>query len=276
MRNNFVILYTSREGSTAIIDALSKHRDVSVPIFEEMDGYWAEKINFKGRPSDELGYIFANNDFRLKGQDAFRKYVCDKRGSDVKSVGLKWRYWGKFSDTVRIFIRHNVRVYILYRRDPLELCASYYFSRMFSRRHNTEAVHNQFIYSQMNEQEKAAYRGQLEESIVDLEPMHFLALLGWRILRAGRNRMLGVRFKWSGIPVRHIYYEDFLEDPRAFLEAMLADLALDNTNVDDLLKAPKVRKVSRVSAQDRIEGFDRFRRNPLVQLLCFTYRGVVL
>jgi hypothetical protein len=39
MGKSFVVFYTAREGSSAIIDGLSHHPDISVPVFEDLDQY---------------------------------------------------------------------------------------------------------------------------------------------------------------------------------------------------------------------------------------------
>jgi hypothetical protein len=87
---NFVIIYSSREGSSAIIESLSQSDDVSVPLFEEFDGYWVKKFYGGKDIVSEMGKVFQTGRFDLD-HDYSRRSIptigADK--PDARSVGFK-------------------------------------------------------------------------------------------------------------------------------------------------------------------------------------------
>lgn len=278
MAKNFVIIYTAREGSTAIVDALGRHPEISVPLLEELDRYWIRK-NFQKNPPDVpsvMRTIFSQNRFDLAPDRGLRfRLAGQKKDQAVASVGFKWRPHGSVKRIASVFLEEDVSVFVLWRRDFRELVASLSISRHLEPGQHG-AGHAQFRYAKLSDPEKAAYREKLETASHDVPASVLHRVMFKRCLRAIRLRRIADRFAGLGIPVRSIYYEDFRDDPDRFLGSLLDVLGVERVAAGTLLEGQKIQKVSRVPAVARIEGFREKLNTPAAPAMDRLYRRTIV
>lgn len=273
MATNFVILYTAREGSTAIVDALSRHPEISVPILEELDRFWISKFYGSVDLGRVMGRIFRENTFDLGDDWGFRKFISEnKRDRPVACVGFKWRPHGKTREMRRIFREHSVTVFFLCRRDLDELAASLFFSQTVAARGRARSSHAQFEYSTLSEDERAIYRKAFESEPVTLNPLKIWLIMLKRTLKAGYLRYLVRDFRRSGIRARIIHYEDFLATPDRFFDDVLGAVGVARVPAQTLLTGQKIVKVTRVPATERVRGARWLKFDPISRALVVLYR----
>ncbi|MBO9436760.1 hypothetical protein J7394_21335 [Ruegeria sp. R13_0] len=275
MAKNFIILFTAREGSTAIVDALSRHPDISVPILEELDKFWIKHFYDDIDVVREIDSIFSCNDFRLGDDWAFRNYVSDnKRGKDVASIGFKWRPHGKIAQVARMMQKRNVVLFVLFRSDFDELCASLYVGQTLAAG-DDGSQHTQFRFARMSDEEKTAFREELEGQVVYARFRPIFYIMVRRVLRALQLRLIAGKLCRSGIHVRALYYEDFLQSPDRFFAKICHELQIASVGAESLIKGQKMQKTTRIPATKRISGFSRIQKNPLSKLMRLTYTWTI-
>ncbi len=271
MAKNFIILFTAREGSTAIVDALSRHPDISVPILEELDKFWIKHFYSDIDVVHEIDNIFNSNDFHLGDDWAFRNYVSDnKRGKDVASIGFKWRPHGKMAQIARMMQRRNVVLFVLFRRDFDELCASLYVGQTLAAG-DDGGQHAQFRFARMSDEEKATFRKELEGQVVSARFRPIFYIMIRRVLRALQLRLIAGKLCRSGIHVRALYYEDFLQSPDRFFANICHELQIAPVGAERLTKGQKMQKTTRVPATKRVSEYSRIQKNLLSRFMRLTY-----
>jgi hypothetical protein len=124
---NFVISYSERVGSTALIDTLKQIPNFLVPVFEDLDFWWIEKQGLLNRHTQDnihelVAYIY---DTLPDGMDATRV-----------SVGFKWRMWGDQAHIAQVLRDRGVIIFNLVRCDMLECISSLYLSNVANRDFN--------------------------------------------------------------------------------------------------------------------------------------------
>ena len=114
----FTILYTSREGSSAMIGKLQKHVDIHVPCFEELDANNLRKVvpEADAKIGEILDAVFTEG--VIPGKDS--RYA----GQSV--VGFKWRPFGG-APAVEALLRNRCLGIYLYRRNTLRRALSMLF-----------------------------------------------------------------------------------------------------------------------------------------------------
>lgn len=146
----FTILYTSREGSSAIIAKLQKHEDIHVPCFEQLDRNNLEKV--VPDANDRIGEILST---------AFQEGAIPGKKSEYagqRVVGFKWRPFGSDAAVKAMISNHCLAIY-LYRRNTLRRALSMLF----------KPEHTQFQLAKMSpeEREESLRKTQSETFRVD-------------------------------------------------------------------------------------------------------------
>ncbi len=272
---NFVIVYTAREGSSAIIDQLSLCQGVSVPLFEELDKFWVERF-YGGRlhiPT-ELDTIYSRNDFPHEDDWGFKNFVSGKkRGESVDSVGFKWRPHGSPASVVSTLKAHNVACFFLYRRDFDELIASLTISN-YDQAQKGGPAHGQFDFAKMSDEERAQEAKKISSRTIPLPSKIFWSTAIKRVVHALRLRLMRSYAAMRGLKVQVVYYEDFLAAPRPFIQHLLEQVGLDDAEARLPVVEGTMKKATRTPATDRVEGFGAASRNPLFRCLRAVYRAL--
>ncbi|MEM6932641.1 MAG: hypothetical protein AAF526_03555 [Pseudomonadota bacterium] len=276
MARNFVILFAAREGSSAIVDSLSRHPEISVPIFEELDRFWVKKFYPDLDVTAEIASIFASNSFSREEDYGFRSFVSsDKRGQAVASIGFKWRPHGAPGQISQVFLEHDVRVFLLCRRDINELVASLLVSRETTGKQTDGNFHGQFQFSRMTAEEQAAYRSEVENQKIKLNTFKAFDLLLRRFFHAVRLRVWIWRLQRNGLQCHALSYEDFRDKPAEFFEGVFRELGVRVVPPESLVEGQIMQRASRVPATERVQNFDRLSRNPLFQAIGALYKSII-
>jgi hypothetical protein len=202
---NFVILYSGREGSSALIDALGRHPRVYVAAFEHLDlGNLREHVD---DPKAQIGEILdrALCDGDVPGRA--RNYA----GQPV--IGLKWRPFGDAA-TVRALQRNHSRVIFLYRSNALARALSMTF----------RPEHTQFRLAKLTAAERAS-------ALEDLRNERFVAAPADVADSIRSYRRLKARH-WATycrpeVETKTLEYEWFCSDPLAAVNDVLSFLDLE-------------------------------------------------
>ena len=272
MGRNFLIIYTSREGSSAIVQALSCQSDIVVPLFEELDLYWIERFYGSVDICKELDDVYSKRRFQRKHDYARGAYLEENPDPDhAGSVGFKWRPHGPWDSVLGVLQKHNVVILDLLRRDLLEVTSSLYISRI-SKSTGFDSVisHAQFKLATMNKEDADQYRQKIENLKTPMRPLHFFSLMTWRVWRALRNRIFCWRARSRGLKTNTIYYEDFLQDPDGFIR-QITDLVGVSYSVAGGGSKRTLRKATTLPAQARIQNMWMVRYNPFTYILKGAY-----
>lgn len=275
MARNFIILYTSREGSSAIVNALSTHPDIAVPLFEEFDEFWLKKFDLNVDIADEIDHVLATNQFRLDHDYGRQRFLGDAAGgdgSDAESIGFKWRWHGDMDRIAKVLKKHDVTLFLLFRRDLLELTCSQYYTRTLKKPDSEKNLgHVQFELAAMNEEDRAKRRAEIDQQTVPMNLLKFYMVMGWRVRHAIRNRWYAKSMERRGVPTQTIYYEDFLREPGRFFADFLTEIEMPDTPGFDPSSANTFVKTSNVPATERVEKLGWVRSNPLTMILQGVY-----
>jgi hypothetical protein len=259
-----VILYAAREGSSAITSHLRRHPRIAVPVFEQLDHYLVqEQVPPERRrhlPA-ALRRVFRSGRY---GPDFFAAGSGEEAPAATAAEGLrvvfKWRGWGPDAAVAEIFAAEGVGVFLLNRRDLLNLGLSLHFTREVVG--GGALVHPQFTVIEMPEAERPAYLAALRARRFRVEPGRLAAELREHIAakRAVLDAMAG--FAARGIPVRPLWYEEFRDAPEPFLTALLARLGLKLWR--QVLRTEYV-KVSREDMREQVENPAELEADPEIR-----------
>jgi len=265
---NFLIFYTAREGSTAIVSALSRNSEIQVPLLEELDRHWITR--FYDASLDipaTLDEIFVSGTFDLPhtyGRNNFLYYdprKVEEAGRENLAVGFKWRPYRLSRRLMRVLRKHDVLVFYLVRRDFRELVCSLYLS--VQEVEGERIGHAQFDASR-GEEEFRKTRDILE----NLSPSARLLPIGKIVLKrlahAMRYTAVLKLLRASGVETSRVYYEDFLEDPDRFLAALCARIGVAPNIAASHQPQKELRKVVRTPAKKRVQNHDRFPVGPVI------------
>ena len=232
MRNDFVILYYGREGSSPIIDGLSRHPDIYVPVFEHLDDF-----NYPTLSGDDDFPVHTVFDalFSRTQSDWLSSIVegfVPGKFETAKSIGLKWRPWGDLQQISKVFGRNRVSLFILLRKHEWKRRMSIYFTnKVLSGQLGFEKdaagnVHPQFILKELSEaryQEYIKMMGQLE---FELEPEQLAEMIvdSINVKRRLLSEIKEIVHPKTRLTV--VYYEDFVYRKREFFERFLSRISL--------------------------------------------------
>lgn len=192
---NFIVSYTGRVGSSAIIDVLSRLPAFVIPIFEELDWYYIQEHGLEDKHN--AGNIHNIVDYLIR---------TVKEEFPNSSIGFKWRVFGDPLLVAATLQKHNVVVLNMIRSELLEVVSSLYL---------TDIVHKTFNETQFafrdtqnpEVRENILTRYRLNPVSVDLNI--FLELCD-KFIEAERGRIaLLTTLQNAGVEVHTIIYEDF-------------------------------------------------------------------
>ncbi|NOR62550.1 MAG: hypothetical protein GQ535_08670 [Rhodobacteraceae bacterium] len=272
-QKNFIIQYNGREGSSAIISALSAQKGVNVPLFEELDKHNFENTN---TPKD---YPQALNDILSTGVFSGQRKLSGKvqppnPDEKVLTTGFKWRITGNIRDIAKIMQHYNVNVFLLLRRDFLNMTCSAYVHRFGNRlQSNIEMpTHPQFTGNKDGAEtlQKLERINQQEFNMVKS-----LFLRSAYNVAATRKRQVGKarQLARAGIPVRLIYYEDFDGRQQEFITSFLEKIGVDIS--ETYIPYCGFSKVHKNPISERIEGLDRMANSRLFKYFKQDYEDAV-
>lgn len=274
MAKNFLIVYTARDGSSALINLLSKHPNVVVPLFEGMDPYALPKP--LGDAAPELERIFTTGEFDgiqpNPGEIDMRRLEDTPEGE--ASIGFKWRFWGDNEKVCQELKSHDVKVFFLFRRDFTELVSSIHLSEQLNVKKGGEFQnwHPQFEYLAADKTERKAMKKELEETRVRINPLKFLRIIARRIVVARRQRHIAKHLAAHGVETEVIFYEDFKDDNRGFVNDMLRDIGQSELPSGE----SDFQKPTSVPAKDRLLGLNFWEKTGVLPLCTKFYRSFVL
>lgn len=253
MARNFVIIYSGRTGSSPIVNILARQPGLCVPVFENLDH------RFIGRERAPeiaaiLDGVFATG--RLEGAELPVHMPRFPEGEVPQAIGFKWRPYGDWARVCEVFRRHDVMLFVLSRRDFVEVASSLYITTHGNRLQNEVEIpgHPQFGI--------AKGVAESRDSIAKMQAMTFPVRprLLYRIMRQQvRARAdlvtLAREAHDAGVPVRALAYEDFTADNEGFIKALLAEIgmpapaALDLTSdFEKVMKVPAKSRLARLPA----------------------------
>ncbi len=229
MARNFIIQFNGREGSSAIISALSAQKGVNVPLFEELDDYAFYKTHTPDDYPEALNAVFTDRIY--KGERSKAEYLAPQPPMDeVKTTGFKWRVNGPIPAVAAVLKAHNVTVFTLQRRDFLSYVCSLYVHKYGNQLQSTFNVPSHPHFDKHRGAAEGAdptQRAQLNQQMFALDKKLFLSsakeAVAIRQNQAGKSRHLSR----AGVPVEMMYYEDFDADNEGFITTTLGKIGHD-------------------------------------------------
>lgn len=254
-KKNFIIQYNGREGSSAIISALSAQKGVNVPIFEELDRYKFGKTNSPEDYPPALDNIFSTGLFEGRRTNRGNLHSPDPNDT-VLATGFKWRIDDNIHSAARVMQKHNVNVFLLLRRDFLSMVCSVYIHNYGNKLQSNVDVpaHPQFIGTNDNTEELEKLERINQQKFRMVKPWFLKAAYD---VSAARKRQVGKahRLKRASIPVHMVYYEDFDGNQEEFITSFLAKIDIDISNTYTPFCG--FEKVHKQPLSERIQGVDR-------------------
>ncbi len=206
---NFLVSYSGRVGSTALIDTLKLLPNIVVPVFEELDHFAVEARG-------ELDLCNESNiHHHVGGIYADRR---DARLNEGVSTGFKWRVWGDMREVAQVLIQNDVLLLNMMRTDIVEFIASLYISDVVYGEYNTP----QFaLKDATSEEERLNILFRYRMQPVDVDVDRYLQLYEERQAEeVGRFALLR-QLQEYGVEIRTILYEDFAYKRFHFLRQLL-------------------------------------------------------
>ncbi len=261
-RQNFIIQYNGREGSSAIISTLSGQKGVNVPLFEELDHYAYSQTHKNPDYAQALNDVFTTGVF--KGERKNTQFLQTRPpGEKIKTTGFKWRVAGKIVEIAPVLKKHNVTVFFLQRRDFLGLACSSYVHNYGNRIQSGVDVqtHPQFSLSSGKDESEIADKFE-KLNRQEFKLVRFLfyrsarRVAAYKKIQIGRARQLAR----AGVPLGMIYYEDFDADPKAFTIDLLARIGIDISAT--YTPYCGFEKVHKRPIAERINGLEKALKSP--------------
>ncbi|MEL6197733.1 MAG: hypothetical protein AAFT19_07795 [Pseudomonadota bacterium] len=275
MRRTFVIFYTAREGSSAIIHQLSGQRDIVVPVFEGLDRYAFRRHFAADDLIHAVDLALAKGEFAADSGAEARMLAQrhpEQSVDTVDCIGFKWRPHGDPAQMTEVFKRNNTTVFLLFRRDFAELVASLIVSAHIKKSGNGGRItHHQFWYRNAPSQERDRMRQHAESVRIALNRSEILQTAVKRVALAFRIRRYAERVARGGVPMHVIYYEDFLRDPVSFLQGVKTTLALEQPF--ERARGKEFEKMTTMPATERIIQFEEFLSTAPMRVLARAYAG---
>jgi hypothetical protein len=225
---NFLITYSGRVGSTALIDHLKLIPDVVVPVFEELD-YW--HLEQRGALDETTP---ANIHHAV---DSIYAGERDGRPASSLSLGFKWRPWGDVAAVASVLKRRDVLVFNLTRADIIEFIGSLYLSDVVYKEFNSPQFMLRDAATQ-EERQQILFRYRMTPVEVDLDK--YFALCQERLAEEKARMALLRQLENHGVEIRTIFYEDFTYKKFHFLSAVLSALRLPALTAMPVTKLAKV------------------------------------
>jgi hypothetical protein len=247
---------------------LSAQRSVRVPLFEDLD-----RRNFVREQRGRTLAAVLDDVFRT-GRHSTRShattlYACPDH--EVASIGFKMRLFGSAAEIAPTLRAHRVKLFVLSRRDLVEVVSSLYVSEVGRLEQGRVALsqHPQFHLFTLSEEEKARYLRDLDSIRLAIRGRKFVSLARSFVRRKRRLLQLAAELAAEGIEIVPIYYEDFVADRIGFIGAILRELGFpaDSPVVD----ASKFVKVMTSPARSKLHGLGWYAAWPPLQYYRLAY-----
>ncbi len=232
---NFLVSYTGRVGSTALLDSLKLLPNFDIPVFEELDAWYVAEHKL---------YETLNAENIHEAVDG----IFERHRAPGVSVGFKWRIWGNIDHVAEVLRKHEVVIFNLVRSDALEYISSLYLTNIVHKEFNAP----QFMLKDADSEEerlKILFRYRMET--YDVDPAQYRQLFEEELQRERERIELLGRLQAAGNKVVTIFYEDFAYKRYRFLSALLKML-----NQPPMAKWPlvKLQKVSNAYPSEQFKN----------------------
>ena len=242
--SNFTILFNQRVGSSAIVSMLSAQEGIHVPLFEGLDWRHFAANHRDTTLANVISDVFATGTY---DKDSAHDFLFSAHSTQTKSIGFKIRIFGHIPDLVPVLLKHRVKVFVLSRRDFVEMVSSLYVSEMgqFDQDQVALTQHPQFEVVKMLAADKTRYLDDLDRLRIEVRHAEF-ARTAVRTVRDWKRlvRSAEVLHK-SGIDIIPIYYEDFAADRVGFIRNFMVHLGfppdrpvVDKSRFEKVMKSP--------------------------------------
>lgn len=266
--HNFVIIYSGRTGSSPVVNILAHQPGVCVPVFENLD----RRFIGEARAGEIPGILD-----RVLATGAFEEATLPEHlprfpaGETPASVGFKWRPFGDWAKVCEVFRARDVTLFVLTRRDFVELASSLYITNHGNSLQSEVQIkkHPQFglAIGARAAVERAAIE-RLQSMTFPVRPRLLYRVMHHQADMRGRLYDLAADAHQRGVRVRSILYEDFTADNAGFIRGLLAELGLPADEVDTTTAFEKVMKVP---AKSRLAGLDGWLWLPPLRLQMLRY-----
>jgi hypothetical protein len=225
---NFLISYSGRVGSTALIDTLKLLPTITVPVFEELD-YWALEAS---------GGLEQHNAANIHTYvDSIYAERAELRATSGLSTGFKWRIWGDIPPLAEVLKRHDVMLLNLMRADIVEFIASLYFTNIVYGEFNAP----QFaLRDAQTEEERLSILFRYRMQPVDVDVDRYFQLFDERLAEEQARHAVLQELAAHGVQARTILYEDFSYKRFHFLAGLTGALGLPAPVTTPVTKLAKV------------------------------------
>jgi len=255
-----VVLFSGREGSSAILSHLRRHPRIAVPLFEELDHYvLAQQVapELHGHLPAALRRIFRAGRYEPA---SFAPGTGEEMPDSGRHTAFKWRGWNLEPPVAEAFAAEDAGIFLLNRRDLLNLALSLYFTREVIG--GGTQVHPQFLLMDMPPAQRPGYLEDLRTRRFPVDP-EALAREMCAFIAGKRSLLSAMRaFAAAGVPAWPIWYEDFAREPGPFLARMLDRLGLDMPPA--VLETEYV-KVSRADMREQVENLAELEAHPAIR-----------
>jgi hypothetical protein len=248
MARNFVIIYSGRTGSSPIVNILARQPGICVPVFENLDHRFIGKERAAAIP-EILDAVFATG--RLDGAALPDHLPRFPAGETPRSTGFKWRPYGDWARVCEVFRRHDVMLFVLSRRDFVEVASSLYITTHGNRLQDEVEIptHPQFGIARGVEDSRDRI-AKIQAMTFPVRPRLLYRIMRQQVRARADLVTLAREAHDAGVPVRALAYEDFTADNEGFVEAMLAEIGMAAPADLDLTSA--FEKVMKVPAKSRL------------------------
>jgi len=272
-QKNFIIQYNGREGSSAIVSALSAQKGINVPLFEELDPHTFEKSRSRKDYPQALDDVFSTGTY--SGQKSkSRKLRSLDADEEALTTGFKWRPKGNIREVAKILRKHNVNIFLLLRRDFLNMTCSSYVHRYGNILQSELDLPSHPQFFELKDDAENAERARLINQ-QEFRLVKALFLKSAHGISAARNRQIGKArlFARAGIPIRLVYYEDFDGNPKEFITSFVSKLDIDISKT--YVPFCGFKKVHTTPIHKRIRGLENIEKSRLFNYFKRSYEDAV-
>jgi hypothetical protein len=248
MARNFVIIYSGRTGSSPIVNILARQPGLCVPVFENLDHRFIGKERAT-RIAEILDEVFVTG--RLEGVELPPHLPRFPADETPRSIGFKWRPYGDWARVCEVFRRHDVMLFVLSRRDFVEVASSLYITAHGNRLQDEVKIpaHPQFGIAK-GVAESRDRIARMQEMTFPVHPRLLYRVMRQQVRARADLVTLAREAHDVGVPVRALAYEDFTADNQGFIKTMLTEIGLPAPAALDLRS--DFEKVMKVPAKSRL------------------------
>ncbi len=265
---SMVIVYSGREGSSAIVSCLGKHSRINVPIFEDLD-YANVKKRFGKAGVDNIHVALANVLKGIEFNDGVIEPVARK--SAESRVVFKWRPFGSIEKICDVFVDSGTVVAALARKDFLNYCISRYYTDVILSEQSA-IYHPQFELMKMSPSQRKSRIEELRSRSFSVDVESFVEIMQSVIERKVKIQSVTRQMDRNGVVVKHVFYEDFLQNKRGFLTALLAEMDLE---FEEVVTESNFVKVNRSDMRDQVLNIDELEADEEIQSLKIEYSALI-